>query len=152
MSSRLRRYLVESYIGGRDFITGTIKKGLAIQIDDQDDNDDLTQFCTMFVTVGNRGHFLFELLGRIPLTHEIVDLAEIYDGTVQRNPERVAIRLNLNQIEVLMDLARKIRKTSKGEYSLDYPGWHRISARTISSIYRFVRLIKEYRKTGGQPF
>jgi hypothetical protein len=150
MSARLRQYLVESYFAEKLFLTGAIKKDFAIQIDDLDDNDDLTRFCTMFVTVGNRGYFVFELLGRVPLTREIADLVEIYNGTVEKEPGRIAIRLNLDQIEVLMDLAKKLQKTSRRGISIDNPNWQRISARTVSSIYRFVRMIKEYRKTRGQ--
>jgi hypothetical protein len=149
MSSKLRRYLVEAYFGEKEFITGSVKKDFAIQIDDQDDNDDLIEFCNMFVTVGNRGHFMFELLGRIPLTQNIVDLTEIYNGTVERDPGRIMIRLNIDQIELLMDLAKKIRKTSRMGITIANPQWHRISARTISSIYRFVRIIREYKKLKG---
>jgi hypothetical protein len=150
MSLKLRQFLAESYLGEKEFITGNVKKDYAFQIDDQDDNDDLTQFCNMFVTVGKRGHFVFELLGRIPLSQDMVDLAEIYSGTVERDPARVMIKLDLNQIEVLMDLAKKIRKTSRMGHTIANPNWHRISARTISSLYRFVRIIKEYMKIKGQ--
>jgi hypothetical protein len=150
MSSKLRRYLVEAYLGEKELITGSVKKDYAIQIDDQDDNDDLVEFCNMYVTVGSRGHFVFELLGSIPLTQDIVDLAEIYNGTVERAPGRIMIRLNLDQIELLMDLAKNIRKTSRMGITIANPRWHRISARTISSIYRFVRIIREFKKTTGQ--
>jgi hypothetical protein len=150
MSSKLRRFLAESYLGEKEFITSNVRKDYAIQIDDLDDNDDLTQFCTMFVTVGNAGNFVFELLGPIPLTQEIVDLAEIYSGTVERAPARLLMRLNINQIEMLMDLAKKIRATSRMGYTIENPNWHRISARTISSMYRFVRVVKEYTKIKGQ--
>lgn len=150
MSARLRQYLAEAYLGEKEFLTGTLRKDSAIQIDDMDDNDDLTQFCSMFVTVGARGKFVFELLGSIPLSQGIVDLVEIYGGTVQRDPGRVVIPLNPDQIEVLMDLAGHIRKTAGGGTFITNHNWHRISARTISSIYRFVRIIKEYSKTKGQ--
>jgi hypothetical protein len=150
MSAQLRRYLADSYFGEREFIAGPIKKDYAIQIDDLDDNDDLAQFCTMFVTVANGGKFVFEMLGRIPLTQEIVDLAEIYGGFVEREPAHIVFRLNLDQIEVLMDLARNIRKTSRAGMNAYNMNWHRVSARTISSIYRFVRIIREYCRTRGQ--
>ncbi|HUI92575.1 MAG TPA: hypothetical protein VLX68_10045 [Chitinivibrionales bacterium] len=150
MSSKLRRYLADLYLGEKDVITGNVNKDYAFQIDDQDDNDDLMQFCNMFVTVGKGGSFVFELLGRIPLTQDIVDLVEIYGGTVEREPGRIMMRLNLGQIEVLMDLSKKIRKTSRLGSAINNPNWHRISARTISSIYRFVRIIREYTKVRGQ--
>jgi hypothetical protein len=152
MSARLRRYLAESYLGEKEFLPGTVNKDSAIQIDDMDENDDLTQFCSMFVTVGARGNFVFELLGRIPLTQGVVDLVEIYGGSVERDPGRIVIPLTLDQIEVLLDLAGHIRKTSRAGTVAQNHYWHRISARTISSIYRFVRIIKEYSKTKGMVF
>jgi hypothetical protein len=150
MSLKLRQYLVDAYSGSKEFITSKIKRDFAIQIDDQDDNDDITEFCTMFVTVVDRNQFVFELIGSIPLNQEIVDLAEIYGGSVDRDPGRIMIKLTVNQIEVLMDLARHIRKTSRQGNTINNPRWHRVSARTISSIYRFVRTIKEYTRIKGQ--
>jgi hypothetical protein len=149
MSARLRQYLAESYLGEKEFVTGVVKKDSAIQIDDMDDNDDLTQFCALFVTVGARNNFVFELLGRMPLTQGIVDLVEIYGGSVEREPGRIVIPLTVDQIEVLMDFAGHIRKTSRAGASIENPSWHRVAARTISSIYRFVRTVKEYSKTKG---
>lgn len=150
MSSRLRQFLSESYLGEKEFLTRRIKKDTFIQIDDQDDNDDLTEFCNIFVTVKNRGHFEIELLGRFPVTQDISDLAEIYDGVVDLTEGRVMLDLNVNQVEAIMDLAKKIRKTSRLGAKVNNRNWHRISARTISSLYRFVRLIKEYQRTNGQ--
>jgi hypothetical protein len=42
-----------------------------------------------------------------------------------------------------MDLADKIRKTSLSGAPYN-TGWLTVSARTISSLFRFVRIIKEY--------
>jgi hypothetical protein len=150
MSSRLRQFLIESYFSDKEFLTRKVKKDVFIQIDDQDDNDDLTEFCNIFVTVRNRGRFEIELLGRIPVTQDIWDLAEIYGGFVDLDAGRIVLQLDVNQIEVLMDLARKIRKTSRLGGKVRNLNWQRISARTISSLYRFVRTIKEYQRTKGQ--
>jgi hypothetical protein len=150
MSSRLRQFLIESYFNDKEFLTRTVKKDVFIQIDDQDDNDDLTEFCNIFVTVKNRGRFEIELLGRVPVTQDIWDLAEIYGGFVDLDEGRIVLQLDVNQIEVLMDLARKIRQTSRLGGKIRNPNWQRISARTISSLYRFVRTIKEYQRTKGQ--
>ena len=51
MSSRLRQFLAEAYFSEKEFLTCKVRKGIFIQIDDQDDNDDLTEFCNIFVTV-----------------------------------------------------------------------------------------------------
>lgn len=150
MSSRLRQFLVDSYFSEKEFLTRKVRKGIFIQIDDQDDNDDMTEFCNIFVTVKKRGRFEIELLGRFPITQEICDLAEIYGGFVDLDTGRVALNLNLNQIEAITDLARKIRNTSKLGGKVRNHNWQRISARTISSLYRFVRTIKEYQRTKGQ--
>lgn len=150
MSARLRRYLADSYFSEKDFLAGSLKKDSAIQVDDLDDNDDLSQFCTMFVSVGKRGNFVFEMLGRVPYTKEIVDLAEIYGGFAEQDPGRIIFKLNLNQVEVLVDLAKHIRAASRAKIVAANSNMHRISARTISSIYRFVRIIREYSHTKGQ--
>jgi hypothetical protein len=150
MSSRLRQFLAESYFGDKEFLTRKVKKDLFIQIDDQDDNDDLTEFCNIFVTVKNRGRFEIELIGRIPVTQDICDLAEIYNGLVDLELGRIVLNLDVNQIEAVTDLARKIRKTSRLGGKVRNPNWHRISARTISSLYRFVRIIKEYQRLKGK--
>ena len=150
MSARLREYLADAYLNQKEFLTDSVSKDSAIQIDDMDDNDDLTQFCAMFITVGKRGKFVFELLGPVPLTQKLADLVDIYNGSVDRKLGRLVIPLNVDQIEVLMDLASHIRTTPRGGTPAENHFWHRISARTISSIYRFVRIIKEYSKTKGQ--
>jgi hypothetical protein len=149
MSSKLRQFLIESYFGEKEFLTRKVKKDVFVQIDDQDDNDNMTEFCNIFVTVRKRGRFEIELLGRIPVTQEMCDLAEIYDGFVDLEAGRLALQLDVNQIEVLMDLAKRIRNTSRLGGKVRNPNWQRISARTISSLYRFVRTIKEYQRTKG---
>jgi hypothetical protein len=150
MSSRLRQFLTETYFGDKEYLTRKVRKDVFIQIDDQDDNDDLTEFCNIVVTVKNRGRFEIELLGRIPVTKEICDLAEIYGGSADLSAGRIVLNLDANQIEAVMDLAKKIRMTSRMGARINNPSWHRISARTISSLYRFVRIIKEYQRTKGQ--
>jgi hypothetical protein len=151
MSTRLMQYLFKSYYGDKEFLTRKVPRDQAIQIDDQDDNDDLTEFCNIFVTVRKGGNFEIELLGRMPITREISDLAEIYGGFVDTKVGRIVLNLNPNQIEVLMDLAKKIRTTSRMGDKVKNPNWHRLAARTISSLYRFVRVIKEYAGSRGTP-
>jgi|WetSurMetagenome_2_1015567.scaffolds.fasta_scaffold00565_15 hypothetical protein len=147
MSARLWRYLAESYLVEKDFLREMESMDSTIQIDDMEDHDDLTQFCALFVTVGKRDDFVFEALGGIPLSQELVDLVEIYGGTVEREPCRVVVSLTTAQIEVLTDFAGHIKKTSRAAGIIENRNWQHISARTISSIYRFVRIIKEYSLT-----
>ena len=149
MSIRFRQYLLDAYVGsGRNpTLRQKISRDIAIQIDDQEDNDILSTFCTIFVTVGKKNKFDLELFGAIPITSEIADLAEIYDGYADEKIGKIHMKLSLQQIEAVSDLAAKIRKTAQLGNVVRNPGWDRLSARTISSLRRFVRVAHEYVKS-----
>jgi hypothetical protein len=132
------------YESGGFFIPHRIAAHTPIQIDDQDDNDDIERFCSVFVVVKGKSSFEIELRGRFPITGEIADLTEIYDGTADARNGRIILTLSLLQIDVLLDLAARIRKTAFMGQSVNNPLWHRVSARTISTLHRFVRTIKEF--------
>jgi hypothetical protein len=72
---------------------------------------------------------------------------EIYNGLSDPINGKISLVLTPENIGVLTDLADKIRKTSFLGDKINNPNWLPISARTISSLYRFVRIIKEYVKT-----
>jgi hypothetical protein len=57
------------------------------------------------------------------------------------------LNISPRQAEALVDLAKGIRKTSSFGDMVNNPNWHRVSARTISSLYRFVRILKEYSRS-----
>ena len=149
MSNRLRHYLVEIYEGRKDFSFRMIGKDFPIKIDDQDDDDNINEFCNIFITVGNGNQFEIELNGAIPVTKEISDLADIYNGYADAEHGIVVLNLNPNQIEVLVDLASSIRATAFMGDLAGNPNWDRISARAISSLNRFVRIIRDYNKQRG---
>ena len=147
MTSQLRNYLIDAYESRRSTPnTHRIDPRFPIQIDDQDDNDKLNEFCTIFCTVSRNNTFLIDLTGTFPVTQDMIDLAEIYNGYYKKNQGRLSLKLNVRQVEALMDLADRIRKTSFLGDTVNNPNWLSISARTISSLYRFVRIIKEYRQ------
>ncbi|MBD3320773.1 MAG: hypothetical protein GF350_06740 [Chitinivibrionales bacterium] len=146
MSTRLRQYLVDAYIGHSGYLRRKIDKDFAVQIDDQDDNDVLADFCNIFISIGKNNCFTIEISGNLPLSQEIADFAEIYDGFADRFPRRVVLKLDIHKTEAIKDLAAKIRKTAHNGTSVDNPNWDRISARTISSLHRFARVLEEYRK------
>jgi hypothetical protein len=146
MSSRLRQFILDAYQNRHILIlSGTKRFDYPIQIDDQDDNDKLDEFCNIFCIVGSNENFRIELNGSFPITKGMADLAEIYDGFSDIIKGKLVLNLNTEQIEVLMDLADKIRKTSFSGPSINNANWISISARTISSLYRFVRTIKEFK-------
>ena len=152
MSLKLLPYLIHAYVGHSEICRAKIaRRDFPIQIDDQDDNDVLSEFCNIFVTVKTSRKLEIELAGAIPLTQEIIDLVEIYNGKASQSEKRLILVLTPAQIDVLMDLANKIRKTAEMGHLICNPNWYKISSRTISSIYRFVRIIKEFSKTKSTP-
>jgi len=144
MTNTLQQFLSDAYESrhATSFSRKT-DSNIPIQIDDQDDNDRLHEFCNVFCTVLSRNTFRIELIGNFPITTEMADLAEIYNGSHDITLERLLINLTTDQIDVLLDLSEKIRKTTFLGIAKN-PGWITISSRTISSLYRFVRIIKEY--------
>jgi hypothetical protein len=148
MSNRLRQYLFEAYKSPRNFyLPKKYLKTSPVQIDDQDDTDSINDFCNIFCDVKKENVFSVELKGRFPITQEITDLVEIYGGRVDPGIGKLAVTLTLDQVDVLRDLSDKIRKTSFMGDLVNNPSWLPVSARTISSLYRFVRIMKEYKKS-----
>lgn len=143
MAINLRQYLYETYSTNQYSYMKNTKK-VFIQIDDQDDKDNITDFCNIFITIKKKNDFELELLGTMPITQEIADLAEIYHGKAELNSNQITFTLNPKQIEAVLDLASLIRKTASMGDRVGNSHWERISARTISSLHRFVRVIKEY--------
>jgi len=148
MSYQLSQFLIDAY----DYHHVTPpkqKKGInfPIQIDDQDDNDKLNEFCNIFVTVKPKNIIRLELIGNIPLTKELVDLSTNLNGFTDPLQSKLVLYLKIDQIDIIMDFADKIRKTSFLGTVISNPNWLTISSRTISSLYRFARIIKEYKAT-----
>jgi hypothetical protein len=151
MSIGLRQFLIDAY-EARPSVVSRFKsnKSIPIQIDDQDDLDRINEFCNIFCCVKSNNKFAIELIGNFPITSEIADLVEIYNGFSDPLNGRIRLEICPKKIAVITDLADKIRKTSFLGNKINNPNWLPISARTISSLYRFSRIIKEYEKTNGK--
>ncbi len=143
MSNVLRQYLLETYNHGSRYYPKKTKSSF-IQIDDQDDYDNISDFINIFVTVKRRNYFEIEIIGKMPITQDMADLVEIYHGTIDITINRISLTINPKQIEVLQDLAKLIRKTASMGDLVGNPHWNQYSARVISSLNRFIRTIKEY--------
>jgi hypothetical protein len=66
MSAHLRNYLFDAYKSPRNFyLPKANMKASVLQIDDQDDNDSLTEFCNIFCSVGKKKDFTIELSGTL---------------------------------------------------------------------------------------
>ena len=144
MSSGLWKYLCETYFSTRQIVNTRFNKKNFIQIDDQDDNDTISTFCNIFINYKNYNTFEIELIGNIPITKEMADLAEIYNGNADTYNRRIHFILKPQQIEVISHLTTLIKQTTALGDSVDNTHWFIISARTISSLNRFIRVVKEY--------
>ncbi|MCX7725738.1 MAG: hypothetical protein N2053_02685 [Chitinispirillaceae bacterium] len=145
MSIQLRNYLKEAYEEKRSsYLRYKIDTNFPIQIDDQDDKDNINEICNIFCTVKKKDNFILELCGSLPITQEIIDLVEIYGGKVDLSEKSITLPLNILQIDAVTELANRLKKTSNMGDTINNPNWFFICARTISSLYRFVRIIKEY--------
>ncbi|MBN2189158.1 MAG: hypothetical protein JW699_06875 [Chitinispirillaceae bacterium] len=148
MSSDLREYLADVYKSRHSFsLPKKYLKTTPIQVDDQDDDDAIADFCNIFCTVGRGDAMTLEFYGRFPITRELADLVEIYGGRIDSRAGKITIPLKIDQLELLRDFSEKIRKTTFMGDMANNPSWLSVSARTISSLYRFMRIIKEYKKT-----
>ncbi|MCL2690296.1 MAG: hypothetical protein FWE57_10690 [Chitinispirillia bacterium] len=145
MASQFRQYIIDCYepLRGKP-LKGEKPRSMPIQIDDQDDNDSFTNFCNIFCTVESAKSIKIELSGNIPITKSMAELALIYKGYADTNRGKLSIRITLDQIAVLGDLAQQIRKTALMGSLVNNPQWYRISARTASSLMRFYRVVEEF--------
>lgn len=145
MPSQFFHYLVDTYECRHTIPhSGSSGNPYPIQIDDQDDNDNINEFCNVFCTVLNKNKFRIDLTGNFPITDGISDLADIYNGFTDRSINRLSMILHIKQIDVVADLADKIKKAT---FITDDTNSHKLipmSARTISTLYRFVRTVKEF--------
>jgi hypothetical protein len=144
MSGQLRQILLKTYNNPQKELLSETSEHRYIQIDDQDDHDNITEFCNIFVNFKKRNTFELEISGRIPISDEMADLIEIYQGKVDPNRNKITLTLNLHQIEVLTDFASLISKSSHLGSVVGNSNWKQNSERTINSLSRFVHLIKEY--------
>jgi hypothetical protein len=148
MSSYLQQYLFDVYKSQHIFtLPNKHLKTEPIQIDDQDDNDPITDFCNIFCIVGPKNVITLEFYGRFPITKELTDIIEIYGGFADSSAGKMMVKFSPDQIEVLRDISDKLRKTSLMGDLVNNPSWLAVSARTISSLYRFMRIIKEYKQS-----
>ena len=144
MVNSFRRYLIDAYSLNENLYFTKTRQLPFIQIDDQDDRDNITEFVNIFITPKRKYNFELELLGPMPITQEMVDLAEIYRGKANLKIGKITLELNPKIIDVVLDLAAIIRKSSSLGESIGNDQWERISGRTISSLYRFVRIVKDF--------
>lgn len=148
MPLHLRQYLLSHYDDGCGHI---LQKGGArgasssfIQVDDRDDNDSLTDFCNIFCTVTSSRNIRLELTGKFPITDGMAGLAERCGGYVDRARGRLMMVVSVGQSAAVDELAQLVKQTARMGALAGNPAWFRISARTVSSVLRFGRVMREY--------
>ena len=144
MVQSFHQYLLEKYMANQFPYTFKIYNKPFIQIDDQDDKDNINEFVNIFIIPLRKYNFVLELCGLMPITQEMADLAEIYHGKANFNKNKITLTLNPKIIDVVIDFAGLIRKSSSLGDTVGNPHWKQISGRTISSLYRFVRIVRDY--------
>jgi hypothetical protein len=154
MPVHLRQYLLSHYEDGLGGLLQS-KGGVSdpsvafIHIDDRGDNDSFTDFCNIFCTVISSKKIRLELTGKFPIIDGMVDLAEIYGGSVDRARGRLVMNLSVGQSAAVDELAQLIKQTARMGSLAGNPGWLRVSARTVSSLLRLGRVMREYVSEAG---
>lgn len=142
MSENLKKFLIRSYPVDRDSLVH--RSWQFIQIDDQDDNDNIQTFCNIFITFLNSNTFQLELSGKFPITPAISDICEIYKGYANVHRKTVTLMLDKDKVDVIDHLVEMLKETSHLGNTVDNAEWEQMSARTISSLKRLSRTIREY--------
>ena len=151
MQSRLSQYLLERYEDGLGSFRqrGGSRRNVFIHIDDRDDGDSLTDFCNIFCSFLSGKNLRLELTGIFPITEEMADFAEARGGFADVERGTLALNVSPDQTSSVDELARLVKKTARMGSIIGNPNWFRISARTVSSLLRFGRVLREYSESAG---
>ena len=151
MQSRLSQYLLERYEDGRGSFRqrGGSRRNVFIHIDDRDDGDSLTDFCNIFCSFVSGKNLRLELTGRFPITEEMAGLAEANGGLADVERGTLALNISADEAAAVDELASLVKNTARMGSIIGNPNWFRISARTVSSLLRFGRVLREYSEGAG---
>jgi hypothetical protein len=111
-----------------------------VQVDDQNDSDNVADFCTVFVTV-RRSVLHVVLEGPIPATVVFPSSCRSEVSTSTQAHSRLTIRVPASHVESLLEVAEAL---------LAVPGsaaprtWAPVAVRTARSLERLVRAVREY--------
>jgi hypothetical protein len=153
MSKKLFRYLMDEYAGTGKVSLRGVKWDTPIQIDDQDDNDTLVQFCNMWVNVYAMGRMELEIWGNFPCTDEVRACIARFGGRYSSQRKSLILFIRVREIELLLEMADLFERLSSMpnknvEWSTGYrnPSWHSVALRTAGSLRRFVNTVLQYRR------
>jgi len=151
MRPQLFQYLMERYENdhGGFWQRGGSNRNVFIHIDDRDDGDSLTDFCNIFCSAVSGKRLRLELTGRFPVTEEMAAFAEAHGGFTDIERGVLAMNISAEQAAAVDELASLVKNTARMGSIIGNPGWFRISARTVSSLLRFGRVLREYSEGAG---
>lgn len=149
MASRLYQYLLDIYEPRRERSVFNGHEREPIQIDDQNDQDNVGRFCTVFTTVGRRERMLVEIEGALPPCEDLWHFAESNGGRVDPKAGRIGMEVTPATMWILSDLATRLRRSADDPSSTDNPDWPSVSRRTADSLDRFVCAVREFPGAAG---
>ena len=142
MPKTLKTYLIHAYSTDKDSFIA--KSSKFIQIDDQNDTDNIQTFCNLFITFLTPHQFELELTGKFPITPQISDICEIYQGYANIHRKRLTLKLDKHKTDVVDHLAELLKETSELGATADNREWEHMCARSISSLKRLSRTLRDY--------
>jgi hypothetical protein len=136
----LKRFLRSVYEAREPAARRSGRTDAPVQVDDQNDSDDVADFCTVFVSV-RRSILHIVLEGPIPAALTFPSSCRCEASTSACGHRRVTVRVPALRIESLLEVAESL---------LAAPGsatprtWAPVADRTARSLERLVRAVREY--------
>jgi len=123
------------------------------QVDDQTDEDDIEEFCNIWVKIKSpfTPQFELELVGIKPITPQIRDLIEIYNGTINERYHQLTVSLHVKQVAMLEDLADVISILKPTHSPLRTSTFYEIRDRTAYSLHKFSTITSQWCKDNKKP-
>ena len=140
MSRQLRKYLHDAYTANPYLQDKRHAKDLYYQIDDQNEYDHIVGFVNIFARVPGKNTVEIELRGDFPQTAEIISTVKSRGGSIDWTVRAVKFRIDAADPSFIAEFSELLRQSvPRGSES-----WRKNSARTISSLARFARIIKGF--------
>ena len=150
MAMNLYEYLQDAYEHPVAHQPATAVASRKIRIDDRNGDDVYIGYCDIFVTAnGKPADTFFLSLQNVPWNQQLEDLAAGLFGTWQETKlgRTLTLQLNHRSSPDIRDLAQAIRKVTGRGQQYDDRNWKWITRRTASSLDRFARHLREYRRS-----
>jgi hypothetical protein len=136
----LKRFLRSVYEAREPAARRPGRTDAPVQVDDQNDSDNVAEFCTVFVTV-RRSVLRIVLEGPIPAVVVFPSSCRSEASTSAQGHSRITIRVPASRIESLLEVAEALLAVPHSAASRT---WAPVAERTARSLERLVRAVREY--------